>query len=229
MYQIRIGVGDIRSKPMFESERETQVVFGERFELLERGEAYSLIQTEEHVRGYIKTRIITDYTEKKYKLRRFHSNSEIKLPFGSYVSTEEVEKYGIPDRKLVKISKNDFSICELSKEFIGVPYLWGGTSEFGYDCSGFVQRLYKFNGIKIPRNSGSQRDFTDTVETFDDAKPEDLVFFKGHVGLYLGDGNMIHANGNLASVSINNLFDGSEYSKSLHRIFEKIGRVNKSL
>ena len=55
------------------------------------------------------------------------------------------------------------------------------------------------------------------------------MFFKGHVGLYLGDGNMIHANGNSASVSVNNLFDGSKYSKNLHEIFEKIGRVTKSL
>lgn len=229
MYQIRIGVGDLRSKAMFESERETQVVFGEKFDLLERGDAYSLIQSQDHVKGYIKTNIITEYTDKSYKLRRFHSHPEIKLPFGSYVSKEEAEKYKIPENKLVSVSNNNFSVCDLSMEFIGVPYLWGGTSEFGYDCSGFVQRLYKFTGVQIPRNSGSQRDFTETVDNFDSAKPGDLVFFKGHVGLYLGDGNMIHANGNSASVSVNNLFDGSKYSKNLHEIFEKIGRVKKSL
>ena len=74
MYQVRIGVGDLRSKAMFESDRETQVVFGERFDLLERGDAYSLIQTQDHVKGYVKTNIITEHTEKAFKLRRFHSH-----------------------------------------------------------------------------------------------------------------------------------------------------------
>ena len=229
MYQIRIGVGDMRSKPVFESERQSQIVYGEKFELLESGESYSLIQSEDHVKGYVKTNIITELPEKAFKLKKFHSTPEIKLPFGSYLSREEVEKYKIPKNKLANISDNNYNVCELSKEFMGVPYLWGGTSEFGYDCSGFVQRLYKFTGIQIPRNSNTQKNHTETVDKFEDAVPGDLVFFKGHVGLYLGDGNMIHANGNSASVSINNLFDESKYSNYLHTIFEKIGRVTKSL
>jgi hypothetical protein len=229
MHQISIGVGDMRSQPKFESERESQVIFGEPVQMIEKGEKYSLVKSEDNVQGYMKTHILKEYTTKKYKLNSFHGSPTIKLPFGSYVDENDIELYNIPESKLVKINDNNFSVCDLAKEFIGIPYLWGGTSEFGYDCSGFVQRLYKFCGIQIPRNSGAQRNFTTTVESFEDAQKGDLIFFNGHVGLYLGEGEMIHANGNSASVSINNLFDKSVYSLSLLDIFEKIGRVENSL
>ena len=71
----------------------------------------------------------------------------------------------------------DFKVTELSWKFLTIPYLWGGTSDFGFDCSGMVQRLYRFVGKEIPRNADQQRDFTETVPDFDSALPGDLVFF----------------------------------------------------
>ena len=153
----------------------------------------------------------------------------MKFPFGSYLSKDDVEQYKVPSELLARISDYNFKVTELSWKFLTIPYLWGGTSDFGFDCSGMVQRLYRFVGKEIPRNADLQRDFTDTVPGFDSALPGDLVFFKGHVGLYLGDGKMIHANGHSASVSVDNLYEESEYQKLLMSIFEKIGRVNKSL
>ncbi len=229
MSYIRIGVADIRKEPKFESERDSQVIFGEEFRVIENFGEYTKIRSKDGITGFIKTYLIVEGDKRKYKLKSFFDAEDVKLPFGSLLSDEDVSKHNIPEHKITKINDYRFSITELAMKFIGVPYLWGGTSDFGFDCSGFVQRLYRFVGWELPRNSDQQRDFTKTVDGFENAKVGDLIFFKGHVALYLGGGNIIHANGHMASVSFDNLFDGSSYSKNLLDIFEKIGSIQQSL
>ncbi len=226
---VRIGVADIRTMPKFESERDSQVVYGEKLEILENLGEYTKVKSVDGVIGYVKTFLLTEGDARKYKLLKFFDAGSVKLPFGSLLSEEDVERLSIPESRYVSLSDNSFSVPELAMKFIGVPYLWGGGSDFGFDCSGFVQRLYRFIGLEIPRNSDQQRDFTETIEDFDHSTAGDLIFFKGHVALHLGNGKIIHANGHSASVSVDNLFDGSAYSHHLMGIFEKIGRVTRSL
>ncbi len=91
-------------------------------------------------------------------------------------------------------------IVEEAKRFLGLPYLWGGTSAFGYDCSGFAYSIHRACGIAIPRDASNQARSGHLIET-DNLLPGDLVFFafeegRGrvhHVGIYIGDGQMIHA------------------------------------
>lgn len=229
MSYIKIGVADIRTEPRFESERDSQVIYGEEFKILEEKGQYTKVRTADGVAGFLKTFLITEGERRKYKLKDFHNAGRIKLPFGSLLSENDVSEFDIPEEKITQIDNTNFNVTDLAMNFLGVPYLWGGTSDFGFDCSGFVQRLYKFIGILLPRNSDQQRDFSKTVAGFENAMPGDLVFFKGHVGLYLGKGKMVHANGHSASVSIDDLFDGSVYAEELSSIFEKIGRVEKSI
>ncbi len=229
MISIKIGVADIRAEPRFESERLTQVIYGEKLTLLENLGEYSKVLTLEDITGYIKSQLLIETGEKRYKLKSFHDAGILKFPFGSLLNDEDIKKYNIPIKKITEINDYNYSVTELAMKFLGVPYLWGGTSDFGFDCSGFVQTLYKFVGKLLPRNSSQQRDFTTTISDINDAIPGDLIFFKGHVALYLGNGKIIHANGHLASVSIDDLFDNSEYSKYLWSIFQKVGRVEKSL
>ena len=223
---VSISVADLRAEPKFESGRLTQMIYGEEVKILEKGPEYSLVVGSDRVRGYMKTALISKGEEKDYKmLRRFRYN-EIIIPFGGCVSKSEAKRFHIPESFLTPINNYNFIPTKLSKRFLGVPYLWGGTSEFGYDCSGLTQRLYRFAGIELPRNSSWQRDYSKEVSSFSESIPGDLIFFKGHVGLHLGKKIMIHANGKHASVTITDLSDGSEYSKSLLKIFEKIGRVD---
>ncbi len=226
---IGISVADIRVEPKFESERDSQLIYGEEVQVLSDHGEFVKIRGKDGLSGYVKMRLIDDGDRREFKLKHYYDAGTMKFPFGSYLSTSDVEKYKVPEDLLVKITDYNFKVTELSKMFLTIPYLWGGTSDFGFDCSGMVQRLYRFVGKEIPRNADQQRDFTETVPDFDSAKPGDLVFFEGHVGLYLGDGKMIHANGHSASVSVDDLFQESEYKKMLMSIFEKIGRVKNSL
>jgi hypothetical protein len=92
------------------------------------------------------------------------------------------------------------ALVKTARDFIGVPYLWGGASlETGFDCSGLTMTVYQLNGLNLPRHSKTQYDAGSPVST-KQLQKGDLVFFAGsgkekvsHVGIYIGDGKFIHA------------------------------------
>jgi cell wall-associated NlpC family hydrolase len=92
-------------------------------------------------------------------------------------------------------------MIELSKRFLGLPYTWGGTSSFGYDCSGFTQMLCRRRGVLMPRDAGPQAASAGMAKVADigGLQPGDLLYFGAapekivHTGLYLGNGEFIHA------------------------------------
>lgn len=91
------------------------------------------------------------------------------------------------------VSSSD--IINYASQFLGVPYVWGGTSPSGFDCSGLVQYVYGHFGISLPRVARDQQDVGLKV-TRDQLQPGDLVFFGDpahHVGIYVGNGMMLHA------------------------------------
>lgn len=85
-------------------------------------------------------------------------------------------------------------IADYAMKFIGNPYVYGGTSlTNGTDCSGFVQSVYKHFGISLPRTSGEQGKSGRAVDGLSNAKPGDLIWYSGHIGIYIGNGKIVHA------------------------------------
>ena len=99
-------------------------------------------------------------------------------------------------------------IIQLAKSLEGVPYLWGGKSSFGYDCSGFVQMVFKVAGIKLERDASYQikNGMLEQVD-YAETKPGDLIFFINdskivHVGIIIQNGFIIHSYGKVTIDSI---------------------------
>ena len=128
---------------------------------------------------------------------------------GSPLQTDRWYQVKLLDGTLAYIQSGDVSlmvktlkraeIVDFAKQFLGLPYTWGGRSSFGYDCSGFVQMLYRRMGIFLPRDAIDQARWAGFKEVDIEAlTPGDLIFWGKsaekitHVGMYIGDGNFIH-------------------------------------
>jgi len=86
------------------------------------------------------------------------------------------------------------TVADYALQFVGNPYVYGGTSlTKGADCSGFVKSVYANFGVSLPRTSGEQRSSGYAVDGLSNAKPGDLVCYSGHIGIYIGDGKIVHA------------------------------------
>jgi cell wall-associated NlpC family hydrolase len=85
-------------------------------------------------------------------------------------------------------------VVGIAMQYLGVPYVWGGSSPSGFDCSGFVSYVYAQVGVSLPHHAASQYSYGTPV-SYSDLEPGDLVFFEGlgHVGIYIGGGQFIHA------------------------------------
>jgi gamma-D-glutamyl-L-lysine dipeptidyl-peptidase len=101
----------------------------------------------------------------------------------------------VSDPKKLTIAES----IELAKHFLGLPYLWGGTSSFGFDCSGFTQMLMRQRGYNMPRDADKQAAWSGVAAVErKDLQPGDLLFFGSsakridHTGMYIGDGQFIH-------------------------------------
>lgn len=117
------------------------------------------------------------------------------------------------------------NLVRTAKRFLGVPYLWGGTTPFGLDCSGFTQLVHRINGVKLLRDASMQaQDARFALVEKADLAAGDLIFFSrgeesgdiAHVGIACGDGTFIHCAGNGVGVTINRL-DDAPYDRSYQR------------
>ncbi len=171
---------------------------------------------------------------------------------------EESEFYKVefPDGRIAFVSKSESekfidwynrlnpdgeSILKTAFKFMGVPYLWGGTSSKGMDCSGFTKTVYFLNGIVLQRDASQQVNtgkLVEAIDSWESFQPGDLLFFgtkaEGnkkeritHVAIYIGDGDFIHAAGRVRVNSFNK--SKTYYSEDRKKSFIRAKRILNSI
>lgn len=164
----------------------------------------------------------------------------VRLPWGARVAIKG-DRVHLPDDRFGRVSAGDWSLWEdpagerfprdgaavaaTARGWAGVPYIWGGRTRWGADCSGMVQMLYRTHGIMLPRDSYQQAEVGPAVEPgdgLDAVEPGDLLFFRArsserivHVALSLGGSRIIHAAEPNGFVKEDDLRGGSELQRSL--------------
>jgi cell wall-associated NlpC family hydrolase len=100
-------------------------------------------------------------------------------------------------------------VVGIAMQYLGTPYVWGGASPSGFDCSGFAMYVYAQVGISLPHNAAMQYNTVGVYVSSSDLQPGDLVFFDGlgHVGIYIGGGQFIHAPHTGDVVKISSIYD----------------------
>jgi cell wall-associated NlpC family hydrolase len=105
-------------------------------------------------------------------------------------------------------------VAELAEQFVGTPYRWGGASPAGFDCTGFVMYVYSQFGVSLPHNVAGQLGSGERVSS-DELEPGDVLVFANtyrgglsHTGIYVGDGQFVHAADERHGVMVSSLGDG---------------------
>ena len=216
----------VRKDPSHRTEMSTQILFGERFKIIDKIKKWVYIELLfDGSYGWVENSSIKELNIEEYNL--LTDNEPVILPGISVAQNIDLpllseitlmpgsEIYGITEKKngfsfMGKNYKLDFSletksetnrdnIIETAKIYMNSPYLWGGKSPCGTDCAGYVQMVYKINGISLPRDVGGQPGKGTTLSFVEEAQPGDLAFFDDdrgqikHVGLLLEKNQIIHA------------------------------------
>ena len=229
---ISVAVAPIYKNPIFSSEMVTQALLWENVQIQKTNNNWCQILMEDGYNGWIHSFYLLnrDSISEEYNFVTnravpvFHELNNMNtiavlLSFGTFIpraeKTGDFHKIYLPDGQTAYmdiqkqvVEKKRESIIELAISLLGVPYLWGGKSSFGYDCSGFVQMVMKTAGIDIQRDA-SQQIQTKNLEKIHvvDGKPGDLLFFTeknciNHVAFIIGEGKIIHCSGQVKIESI---------------------------
>jgi len=214
----------VRREPTETGEMVSQLLFGETFDIVEQTEKWVKIITHwDHYSGWIDSKMFIEIsvTELKESIRNPRTittsvctkivdeqtrYSQL-LPAGSVMYNFDIGKQRTFFRSksfLVKDydhSMQDSNIIDIAKQFMNAPYLWGGRTYFGIDCSGFSQLVYKLMDIPLPRDAKDQAMKGEPVNMVHEIKPGDLAFFDNeegdivHVGILIDNKTIIHASG----------------------------------
>lgn len=117
------------------------------------------------------------------------------------------------------------ALVAFARRFLETPYLWGGVSAWGLDCSGLTQTVYGAFGFALPRDADQQATLGEPIDA-DEARPADLLFFPGHVAIALGDGRLLHANAHHMRVTVDG-FDRSDYGRWLRGRLSGVRRLRR--
>ncbi|RFZ85462.1 hydrolase Nlp/P60 [Mucilaginibacter terrenus] len=244
-----IAIVPLRAEPSDRAELVSQLLFGETFEILEWTNKWARIKTAfDSYTGWVDRLQFVMLGHLAYQnLQRkpaplthkpitqawkIEDNTVIYLAAGSSLAFLEGTTCFIGNEKfeiIGEIGERDH-IANVAKSFMNAPYLWGGRTHFGIDCSGFTQVVYRLCGTNIKRDASLQAQQGETVETLSNGKLGDLAFFNNpegkitHVGILLNNGQIIHASG---KVKIDSIDNEGIYSKDLKRHTHQLHSIRR--
>ena len=150
-----------------------------------------------------------------------------------YLRPKEYSQSGLwtdklPQKEIVDERQFRRAVVETAMEYLGTQYRWGGRTSLGIDCSGLTSQSYLMNGIIIFRDARIQPGFPVREIPKDEMLPGDLMYFPGHIAMYLGDGSYIHSTGKIGSsgVVINSLNpEAADYRDDLAKSWYASGSI----
>ncbi|PLX10558.1 MAG: hydrolase Nlp/P60 [Marinilabiliales bacterium] len=242
----------VRERPSERSEMTNQLLFGDLFEILEKKDEWCLIKTiDDNYEGWansLQLDLISESDFSAYKnskrvyslstsntAKRKESNNSYQYTFGSRLVLFDNNSFEIDGIKYLNEGKttldlSDLSLIDIAKFYLGSPYLWGGRSIFGIDCSGFVQICFKITGTLLPRDASQQVNYGETVNFIEETQVGDLAFFENeegaivHVGILLNNKSIIHASG---YVKIDDIDHNGIFNKKLNRYTHKLRIIKR--
>jgi hypothetical protein len=211
-----LSIAPLRHEPSDPSELVSQVLYGDCFKVLEQRKKWSKIRLAfDDYEGWIDNKQYIEITEDMYK--NLSSESlKISADLVEYITTENGHLNLIPlgatlngltllnhhfDGDSITGKQPKEKLVETAFMYLNAPYLWGGKTPFGIDCSGFTQMVYKLNGHKIFRDASQQATQGEALSFIEESEPGDLAFFDNsegvitHVGIIMKDNYIIHAHG----------------------------------
>ena len=219
-----LSVIPLRAEPSDKSEMVSQILFGETFEILEKKNQWLYVKTHaDEYAGWMDEKQMRSLSTTQLKqiqqapqtcllditATAFGNSGSVLLVIGSSLPLYAENKFKIGEEEFqtegdtIHTGKVDLHqrIPFHAVKFAGMPYLWGGRSLFGLDCSGFTNVVFKLAGIKLRRDAWQQSEQGILVSFIDETRPGDLAFFHNeenkitHVGIILEGKKVIHASG----------------------------------
>lgn len=238
-----LAIVPLRAEPNERSEQVSQVLFGEIFEVKEWAERWvKIVTTLDHYEGWINRIQFVPLDEVAYVALKDKNPVLTNIPLTQVLKKSDLSNLYLPIGSNVSfLTDNDTfelnrlippkdTLINTAHSFLNTPYLWGGRTHFGVDCSGFVQCLYRLQGINLLRDARQQAEQGELVDFLQSSKPGDLAFFDNaegniiHVGLMLNNEQIIHASGR---VKIDKIDDHGIYSQELGRYTHQLRIIKR--
>ena len=221
--EVVAGIAPVRDAPSHGATQVTEALRGERvtvYETDEEGWAWGQLATDGYVGWLPSAALLVPVAPPTHKVAVLRTlvfpAPSIKLPpldalpLGAQVSVErEQDTFAVlasggyvPKSHLTALDTKEADFVAVAERFVGTPYLWGGKSSMGLDCSGLVQVALTACGIKCPRDSDMQEKALGKAASLAGLQSGDLIFWKGHVAIARGRNSMIHANAFHMAVTI---------------------------